>query len=415
MLMLTGQPVFPPQVGGRFRPSTAQISVESSLLIAKLACGRTERLSALILADVVYDAVPHSLQRRTGGDFLIAVAPRLCATACADPPLDSVWFLRVQGCPRDLDSFVSQLSRAGVLRTDLECLGSKQRLLSQTKDSEIRLRWTRLPRCVAVKTEQRAAADIWREVEMLSRCQHPNIINFEGIFCLMETDKSKNDCQAQANPTWSIATQFASRGDLLQQFNFKYLLDEMTVSKAMLGVASALGFLHKVGIVHRDVKTSHVLLSYDGLGILADFSSAVDLQHPGAELTHVGCPHYVAPEICCLATYDEKVDIFSCGVILYLTLSGRYPFPGPCASEAVQQAKLCNVNFNVPGLDRLSDLMRVLLSTTLSKNPRVRPSARAIFVALWGQASREVKALALQSALSLDPKPGDYFDLSNFR
>ena len=89
----------------------------------------------------------------------------------------------------------------------------------------------------------------------------------------------------------------------------------------------------------------------------------------------VGSPYYVAPEVLTEEYYDEKCDIWSIGVILYMMLSGRPPFEGKCDLEIVKNAKLGIYNVNIPEMDHVSDEGKDLIEKLMTFNPRERISA----------------------------------------
>jgi len=94
----------------------------------------------------------------------------------------------------------------------------------------------------------------------------------------------------------------------------------------------AINYMHKQSITHRDLKPENILLeskNIDTLDIkIADFGfSCIFDPDEGLDLV-LGSPLYMAPEIIEGKIYNEKVDIWSIGVITYMLLSGRNPFPG---------------------------------------------------------------------------------------
>lgn len=87
-------------------------------------------------------------------------------------------------------------------------------------------------------------------------------------------------------------------------------------------------YLHKSGIVHRDLKPENLLLDAEGNLKITDFGLSTVFIYQGGRRqlsTACGTPPYSAPEIV-LLNYDERVDIWSCGIILYVLLVGSMPF-----------------------------------------------------------------------------------------
>jgi calcium-dependent protein kinase len=86
--------------------------------------------------------------------------------------------------------------------------------------------------------------------------------------------------------------------------------------------------MHKRSVVHRDLKPENILIDHESQTLkIADFGAAVFFD-PNKKLKDlVGTPYYMAPEVI-NGIYDEKCDVWSCGVILYILLSGSPPFNG---------------------------------------------------------------------------------------
>ncbi len=97
-------------------------------------------------------------------------------------------------------------------------------------------------------------------------------------------------------------------------------------------IARALGSLHRLGFIHRDLKPGNVMICRDGRLCLMDFGLAIESDSRaglfGTLVPIFGTPEYMAPEQVRNAANDERTDIYSLGVILYQMLTGRMPFPG---------------------------------------------------------------------------------------
>ena len=105
-------------------------------------------------------------------------------------------------------------------------------------------------------------------------------------------------------------------------------------------IASALGAIHEVGILHRDLKPTNVLFRDDGSLALIDFGLA-KVAHMQAELTGAGeifgTPYYMSPEQGHGDATDERSDIYSLGVLFYEMLTGAKPFEGDNAMSVIVQ------------------------------------------------------------------------------
>lgn len=115
-----------------------------------------------------------------------------------------------------------------------------------------------------------------------------------------------------------LVFQLIDGGDLYKRLKMKYVYSEQESCYIFCNILKAVKFLHSNGIVHRDLKPDNVLLSKDYKSIkLADFSLAEFYQDKNLNI-ECGTPGYMAPEIFLKSTYDQGVDIFSLGIILYM-------------------------------------------------------------------------------------------------
>ena len=155
------------------------------------------------------------------------------------------------------------------------------------------------------------------EVEILRALDHPNILK---IIDIVEDSKY-----------YHIVTELCTGGELFERIISLKLFSEKIAASYMNQFLSAVSFCHKHGILHRDIKPENILFQYgsnDSPLKVIDFG--VSNLHFEGELKHVKqftSVYYRAPEqfqgMC-----NEKSDLWSCGVILYLMLSGYLPFKG---------------------------------------------------------------------------------------
>lgn len=158
-------------------------------------------------------------------------------------------------------------------------------------------------------------AHIKREISILRRVRHPNIVQ---LFEVMAT-KSKI----------YFVMEYVRGGELFNRVA-KGRLKEDLARKYFQQLISAVGFCHARGVYHRDLKPENLLLDEKGDLKVSDFGlGAVSDQicQDGLFHTFCGTPAYVAPEVLLRKGYDAaKVDIWSCGVVLFVLMAGYLPF-----------------------------------------------------------------------------------------
>ena len=155
-----------------------------------------------------------------------------------------------------------------------------------------------------------------QEARSVAKLAHPNIVQI-------------HDFGEQDNITF-IVMEYVESGTLKDRLKERPL----TVPEAVdfvIQAAEGLGCAHSHGIIHRDVKPANMLLRKDGHLLLSDFGIAkilegtVNLTRVG---TGIGTPQYMSPEQGTGQPVDRRSDIYSLGIVLYHTLTGRVPFTG---------------------------------------------------------------------------------------
>ena len=180
------------------------------------------------------------------------------------------------------------------------------------------------------------------EIEILRRLNHPIIIKMYEFF---EDEKRVY-----------MVLEKCDGGELFEQISKNKRLNENIAALICKQLFSALSYLHDNNIAHRDMKPENILLEdrEDFINIkIIDFGTAVTIQKNNKSkgrnnnwmLTDVvGSAYYIAPEVI-IGNYDEKCDLWSSGVILYILLSGVPPFAGNTNEQIMHKIRIGKFSF----------------------------------------------------------------------
>ncbi|WP_322759435.1 serine/threonine-protein kinase [Frankia sp. Cr2] len=158
-----------------------------------------------------------------------------------------------------------------------------------------------------------------------------------------------------------------------------------TLQGVAVGVASALTAIHGAGIVHRDLKPSNVLLSYSGprvidFGIARALDAVVGRTRTGLVLGSAG---WMAPEQMEGAPVGPAADVFAWGLLIAYAAAGCHPFGDGAPLEIAQR-----IVMERPYLGGVPEDLRPLVAAALNRDPRARPSAEDLVLALLGDQAR---------------------------
>lgn len=203
---------------------------------------------------------------------------------------------------------------------------------------------------------------VQRETSLMYKLNHPNIVK---LFTHFEDDENIY-----------LVMELATNGNLIERLNKqeKGYFPEKKAVKYITQVVQALKYLHSQNppIIHRDLKPENILLDKDDNCKLADFGSANQRVLTG---TFVGTPLYMAPEMLLKSDYNQTLDIWSLGVLIFELLSGKPPFTVSPTLEKLDAQEALTKNILEMDLEFprwFPTLAKDLLEKMLNKNPKQR-------------------------------------------
>jgi calcium-dependent protein kinase len=226
------------------------------------------------------------------------------------------------------------------------------------------------------------------EIKILSMLDHPNIVR---LFEVIEDDKYYN-----------LLEELCTGGELLTRVQSSQL-KEKDIARIFNQIMSGVAYIHGMGIVHRDLKLENILFSSEdpmspikiidfGFGVfmgkgeekqLKEKEGETDLKKFGFKRlkSKVGTLYYISPEII-KGNYDEKCDIWACGVILYILLAGYPPFSGNTDKEVYSQITNIKYDFDKERWKNYSKYAKELIKNMLTP-AKSRYSAKQVLSSKW--------------------------------
>lgn len=242
-------------------------------------------------------------------------------------------------------------------------------------------------RAIKIIYKQECSADdqqnIFREVKILKQLDHPNIIKIYEYF---------------SDPKFIfIVMELVQGGELFDRIMDVHHFSERKAAEIFLQILSSVNYLHANKIVHRDLKPENIL--FDGEYIkLIDFGTSREFDAAKKMKGTHGTPYYIAPEVL-EHSYNEKCDVWSCGVILYVMLCGSPPFNGHNDDEILSSVLRGQFTFDLPEFEQISDYAKKLIQKMLTFNPKQRISIADAINDIWFKVVLSKKEVILNPAV----------------
>mmetsp|Transcript_77511 Transcript_77511/g.107679 ORF Transcript_77511/g.107679 Transcript_77511/m.107679 type:complete len:446 (+) Transcript_77511:86-1423(+) len=211
------------------------------------------------------------------------------------------------------------------------------------------------------------------EVSILKELDHPNIANLYELY--------------QDASNYYLISEFCSGGELFDKIVSLSNFTEKLAADYIKQVLSAVVYCHDRKIVHRDLKPENLLLSSkekDAQIKVIDFGTSRKFVEGQKMTEKLGTPYYVAPEVL-KKNYDEKCDVWSSGVILYIMLCGYPPFNGESDSDIIKAVQKGAFDFPEEEWSGVSNDAKKLIKRMLTVDPTKRPSAQEALNDNWIQ------------------------------
>ena len=196
------------------------------------------------------------------------------------------------------------------------------------------------------------------EANILSKIKSEFVVKFYESF-------EENNC-------YNIVMEYCGGGDLEQLLieRKKIPLNENFIWKVFIQIVIGLGELHKMNILHRDIKTSNIFLTKNNDVKIGDLGIAKELIQKRYASTLIGTPYYLSPEICKEKPYNEKSDIWALGCILYELCTFEHPFDANNQIALIKKIltskpKPISITFDV----NFNKIVMKLLQKDMSKRP----------------------------------------------
>lgn len=220
-----------------------------------------------------------------------------------------------------------------------------------------------------LKMRERELAKLDREQRICERLKHPNIVRLRDSFI--------------GPTTRYMVFDLVTGGELFEDIVAREYYSEKDASFCMQQIMESLKYCHDQRIIHRDLKPENLLLASKKRGAavrLADFGLAVEMDE-GKEVCwygFAGTPGYLSPEVLEHQPYGKAVDVWACGVILYILLVGYPPFWEESRQKLYDTIKRGQYDYPSPEWDSVAREAKNLIDRMLVVDPTKRITVEGV-------------------------------------
>ncbi|KAK7862383.1 hypothetical protein R5R35_004166 [Gryllus longicercus] len=227
-----------------------------------------------------------------------------------------------------------------------------------------------------INTKKLSARDfqkLEREARICRKLQHPNIVRLHDSI--------------QEEHFHYLVFDLVTGGELFEDIVAREFYSEADASHCIQQILESVNHCHQNGVVHRDLKPENLLLASKQKGAavkLADFGLAIEVQgEQQAWFGFAGTPGYLSPEVLKKEPYGKPVDIWACGVILYILLVGYPPFWDEDQHRLYAQIKAGAYDYPSPEWDTVTPEAKNLINQMLTVIPSKRITASEALKHPW--------------------------------
>jgi calcium-dependent protein kinase len=223
------------------------------------------------------------------------------------------------------------------------------------------------------KNKSNEEKEILNEIEILKKLDHPKILKIIDFYSKVKK--------------YYIITEYCPEGELFNEIIKVGRFDEGQTAFIINQILKAISYCHRNQIIHRDIKPENIMITKrEKNGCLQvkliDFGTAKIFEKGQSENRYVGSSYYMAPEVL-KRKYDEKCDLWSIGVILYILLTGRPPFDGNDDEEILKNVEIGVYDKTSYPFPSLSSYAKDLINKLLQYDAKKRISAEEALEHQW--------------------------------